>query len=109
MIENDLEPFYPTRADVEIINFLLGLERVFDNHRKLFQKTNESIPFYPKEIVQYLNFSGLDDAWDSADYDFIREEYIKAYLLYVESIAGEKAYFTVDEFLNGTAQRELDS
>jgi len=108
MSEYESESFYPSRADLEVVNFISGLNRIFDNHTKILQKTEKSIPYYPKEIIQYLNFSGINDAWANLEYEFIREEYVKAWIIYVESIAGEPVYFTLEDFLDGTAQRELN-
>lgn len=98
---------YPTLSDVEVVNLLAGLRKVCKAHQQILEKTGKSMPYYPDEIVKYLNFSILSESWRRMDYETIREDYVRAWMKHVETIAGDPPFFTLEEFLNGTAAAEL--
>lgn len=99
--------YYPSHCDIEVLSFVNSFKDILKQHKMELYKTGESIPYYPKEIIQYLDYSGLENAWENGDYRLILERYTSAWIDYAISIAGIPAYYTVEEFIDGTAEREL--
>lgn len=99
--------YYPSYCDIEVLTFVNSFKNILKQHKIEFRNTGESTSYYPKEIVQYLDYSGLENAWENGDYRLILERYTSAWIDYAVSIAGIPPYYTVEEFINGTAEREL--
>lgn len=100
---------YPTQSDFEVIDFMDRFDRVCLVHKRLLEKTGENAPFYPDEIIPYIeNFSIVDHAWKNSNYALLKRLYTESWILYAESIAGEKTYYNVDDFLSGEAVRDIN-
>lgn len=90
----------PNLGDALIEDYVQGLKRVINLHKRLFYQGYNPDPFYPPEVLKYTNdFKRIENSWRDNDYDSIYSHYIQCWIDYVYDVSGEYPYHTIDEFL----------
>lgn len=102
--ENKRDVDFPNLGDYEVLEKIQGLRRVFVIHKRILDKTGESYPYYPDEIQEKLSSANIYDLWINTEYETIEELYLEAWIEYTENIFEEYIYFTLEEFLDGSAE-----
>lgn len=95
---------FPTIGDYRVLDNLLGLRRVFPIHQRILEKTGESYPYYPDEIREYSANYDIYHLWEEEEYEFIEEVYVEAWIAEVEFVSQNYLYFSIEEFIDGTAE-----
>lgn len=99
---------FPNLIDFNVADNLKGLRKVFKTHNRILSKLGESYPFYPDELKTYIGNVNIYELWKQAEYSTIEEIYVYAWISYLSDIFEEPVYFTVEEFLDGTAEYVLE-
>lgn len=95
---------FPNLGDYEVLDKLKGLRKVFKVHNRILNKTGESYPYYSDELEEFIIEFNTFELWKECEYSFIEEIYVQAWIKYFENVFDEYVYFTVEEFIDGTAE-----
>lgn len=92
----------PNLGDAQIVDHLDALNRVLALVSRLRAAGDDPDPYYPDEIISYIDYDMVETAWQYGYDDIIRREYVKAWMALYEDILGQPTYYTVEEFLDGS-------
>lgn len=100
---------YPNVGDDRMMSLIQGLRKVFQIHRSLLNKGVDAPPYFPEEIIEQINVPSMEKAWEVQNYDYIFRVYVEAWLKYVKDIIGKDTFYDLEEYLDGTAEKDYDN
>lgn len=109
MSESDEQEMpFPSPADYMALSFLDMMDNLFIAHSEIFEESGESIAYYPDEISLSLDTDIVEELWVTKNYNAVKRLYLELWLDDIRDVTGIESYFTVDEFMDGTAQAFLN-
>lgn len=105
---NEQEMPLPSPADYMALSFVEMLDDLFVAHSEILEESGESIAYYPDEISLSLDTDVVEELWATKNYTAVKGLYVELWLDDIKDVTGIEAYFTVDDFVDGTAQGFLN-
>lgn len=98
----------PSPADRMALSFLEMMDDLFAAHSEILSESGESIAYYPDEISLSLDTDIVEELWATKNYNAVKRLYLELWLNDIRDVTGIEAYFTVEDYMDGTAQNFLN-